>query len=61
MRRHLIAPCRQPPPASGTSRPPILKPELELETLVRSLRDAEILAVGNIPAACVRNRILAHQ
>lgn len=29
---------------------------IELETLVRTLRDAEILAVGNIPSACVRTR-----
>jgi hypothetical protein len=28
-----------------------------METLVRVLRDAEILAVGNIPAAYIRRRI----
>lgn len=54
MRRFLTAPCPQPPPGGGTSRPPNLT--IELETLVRALRDAEILAVGNIPAACIRNR-----
>lgn len=43
----------QPPSSEGTPRPPNLS--LELETLVRSLRDAEILALGIIPATCVRN------
>ena len=37
----------------GTPRPPNLS--LELETFVRSLRDAEILAYGTIPATCVVN------
>jgi len=41
------------PPGGGT-RPP--NPLVPLETLVRALRDAEILAVGNIPATYVRNR-----
>ena len=36
-----------------TSRPPNLS--LQLETLVRALRDAEILAYGIIPATCVMN------
>jgi hypothetical protein len=45
---------KQPPPATGTPRPPNLSGELE--TLVRALRDAEILALGAIPAACIRNR-----
>jgi hypothetical protein len=45
---------RQPPSAQGTPRAPNLSPELE--TLVRALRDAEILAVGNVPASCVRSR-----
>ncbi|MDG4603388.1 MAG: hypothetical protein P9C48_09030 [Defluviicoccus sp.] len=40
--------------AQGTPRAPNLSPELE--TLVRALRDAEILAVGNVPASCVRSR-----
>lgn len=43
----------QPPSSEGTPRPPNLS--LELETLVRALRDAEILALGIIPATCVRN------
>jgi hypothetical protein len=54
MEQFLTAPCPQPPPAGGTPRPPNLT--IELETLVRALRDAEILAVGNIPAAYIRNR-----
>jgi hypothetical protein len=44
----------QPPPATGTSRPPNLT--IELETLVRALRDAEILALGTIPIVCVQKR-----
>ncbi len=43
----------QPPFSEGTPRPPNLT--LELETLVRALRDAEILAQGIIPAICVKN------
>lgn len=43
------------PPGSGaTPRQPILTEQLE--ALVRALRDAEILALGNIPASVVRNR-----
>ena len=45
----------QPPVSEGTPRPPNLT--IELETLVRALRDAEILAHGNIPATCVKNRL----
>jgi hypothetical protein len=52
--RYLKAPYPQPPPGGGTDRPPNISKELE--ALVRALRDAEILAVGNIPAAYVRNR-----
>ncbi len=43
----------QPPSSEGTPRPPNLT--IELETLVRALRDAEILAHGIIPATCVKN------
>lgn len=43
----------QPPSSEGTPRSPNLT--MELETLVRSLRDAEILAHGIIPASCVKN------
>lgn len=45
---------RQPPSAQATPRAPNLSPELE--TMVRALRDAEILAVGNVPASCVCSR-----
>ena len=48
----------QPPPSEGTPRPPNLT--LEVETLVRVLRDAEILARGRIPKSCVQNRIDIH-
>ena len=47
----LTAAIRQPPGSSGTPRGATLT--LELETLVRTLRDAEVLALGNIPAAWV--------
>ena len=43
----------QPPSSKGTPRSPNLT--IELETLVRALRDAEILAHGIIPATCVKN------
>lgn len=43
----------QPPSSEGTPRPPNLS--LELETLVRALRDAEILVHGIIPPTCVQN------
>lgn len=50
----LRAPFPQPPPGGGTRRPPKLS--IELETLVRVLRDAEVLAQGPIPASCVKAR-----
>ncbi|MDE0425502.1 MAG: hypothetical protein OXN25_11585 [Candidatus Poribacteria bacterium] len=45
--------AKQPPSSEGTPRPPNLT--IELETLVRALRDAEILAHGIIPTTCVKN------
>ncbi len=51
----LSTPYRQPPPGGGVVRPPNLS--MDLETLVRALRDAEILAVGSIPTPCIRRRI----
>jgi hypothetical protein len=54
MGHHLTAPIKHPPPGGATPRGANLTPELE--TLVRTLRDAEILAVGTIPAGCVVNR-----
>ncbi len=44
----------QPPSSEGTPRTPNLT--IELETLVRVLRDAEILICGNLPASSVVNR-----
>ena len=44
----------QPPTSEGTPRTPNLT--IELETLVRALRDSEILVHGVIPATCVKNR-----
>lgn len=55
MPAHLTAPYLQPPPGGGTARPPNLS--IDLETLVRALRDAEILALGSIPAHCILRRI----
>ena len=49
LEQHII----QPPTSGGTPRTPNLT--IELETLVRALRDAEILVTGIIPANCVKN------
>jgi hypothetical protein len=46
--------CTQPPGSGGTPRPANLS--IELETIVRAIRDSEILSLGTIPAALVRNR-----
>lgn len=54
MNHHLTAPIKQTPPGGAAPRAANLT--AELETLVRTLRDAEILAVGTIPAGCVVNR-----
>jgi hypothetical protein len=54
MENFLTQYAKQPPSSEGTPRPPNLT--IELETLVRALRDAEILAHGIIPATCVKNR-----
>ena len=59
MSAYLNAPIRQPGQsasggAGGTARPANLS--LELEALVRALRDAEVMAVGTIPASCVVER-----
>lgn len=47
-----------PPPGQGTPRSPLL--HVELETLVRALRDAEILSFGAIAASQVKRRIDVH-
>lgn len=54
----LAAPYLQPPPGGGAVRPPNLT--IDMETLVRALRDAEMLAVGSIPAQCILRRIDAY-
>jgi hypothetical protein len=51
MATHLHAPIRQPPGSGGANRPANLT--LELEALVRALRDAEVLVFGTVPAALV--------
>ena len=53
MRRFLTQHVMQPPSSEGTPRTPNLT--IEFETLVRALRDAEILAHEIIPATCVKN------
>lgn len=52
----LKIPYLQPPPGGGTERTPNLTEHFE--TLVRVLRDAEILACGTIPAKAIENRFL---
>lgn len=52
--RHLLAAPIHTPLSGATSRPANLSEHLE--TLLRALRDAEILAVGNIPARCIVDR-----
>ena len=53
MERFLRQQAMHPPSSEGTPRSPNLT--IELETLVRALRDAEILAHGRIPATYVKN------
>jgi hypothetical protein len=54
-REFLELPVRHPPPADGGARrSPNLS--IELEAMVRALRDAEILARGVIPTNCIRAR-----
>jgi len=54
MKTFLDTTIKQPPPGEGTPRPATLS--LQLETLIRAMCDAEILAIGAIPSSCVRNR-----
>lgn len=53
---YLKTPYIQPPPSAGTVRTPNLTPHLE--TLVRALRDSEILVRGIIPPENIQNRFL---
>lgn len=50
-KNQLTTPIEQPPGSAGTPRTPHLS--LQLETLVRALRDSEILVRGRIPKACI--------
>ena len=52
---HLNQSVQFPPPGQGTPRQPLL--HIELEAMVRALRDADVLAFGTIAAAQVRRRI----
>jgi hypothetical protein len=47
---HVLALAREPPNTGATPRPPYLSDDLE--ALVRALRDAEVLVIGNLPRAC---------
>jgi hypothetical protein len=51
----LNQPVKHPPPGTGVRRTPLL--HIELEALVRALRDSEILAFGAVAAAQIRRRI----
>ena len=54
MRRYLRQMVKQPPPGGGTPSSPLLT--LQLQTIVRALRDAEVLAFGTIPRSALRAR-----
>lgn len=43
-----------PPPGNGTPRAPLLS--IDLETMVRALRHAEVLAFGTVAASQIRRR-----
>jgi hypothetical protein len=51
---HLTALIEQPPGSAGTPRAANLT--IQLETLVRALRDSEVLASGAIPTTCIVGR-----
>lgn len=54
MGHHLSTSVRDPPGSSRPTRSAHLTKELE--TLVRALRDAEVLVAGNLPANCFKCR-----
>lgn len=54
MAHFLERPVKQPPPGAGAPRAANLS--IELETIVRTLRDAEILACGTVPPGCIVSR-----
>jgi hypothetical protein len=45
---------RYPPSLGGAPRAPLRTQDLE--TLVRALRDSEVLVLGNLPRSCVQDR-----
>jgi len=54
MGRYLRQMVKQPPPGGGT--PSSRSLTLQLQTIVRALRDAEVLAFGTIPRTAIRAR-----
>ena len=58
MREFLKQHALQPPASAGTQRTPNLT--IALETLVRTLRDAEILGEGTIAANCVNHKFAVY-
>ena len=58
MLNHLHAAVIFPPGSAGTSRQANLS--IQVETLVRALRDSEILALGSVSSSIVRNRYEVH-
>ena len=55
---HLNQTVRFAPPATGTPRTPLLT--IELERLVRALRDSEVLAFGAVASTQIKRRINVH-
>lgn len=54
MAAHLARQVVHPPPSGATPRQANLS--VELETLIRALRDAEILVYGTVPRDCIKSR-----
>jgi hypothetical protein len=54
MSHYLAAPVHDPPWSSRPSRP--AHRSKELETIVMTLRDAEVLVVGDLPGTCFKRR-----